>query len=617
MYVIDVIPLSRTAPGVLTYRSKAELPVGTIVSIMIRKTETQGIVIDSMPVADAKEMLKHARFLLSRSIPAASGMLPDAVMRAAESTALYHATSVGAALTAMFSEQVRAGVTLPADAFSNGTGFVREACELPLADRRAAYAKRIQACIAAGNAALLIVPTIPEVTYWKDALKEFHPLIITGALTGTKRAQALEKASTHFGLIIATPSFAWAPVHSLGLAILDRISAGTYTLPKRPYLSIPYAVESLMRERAIPFIVGDFPLPLEYRADPEAGISAPALSATIVDARTKKDADVLGSAPVNEGPWAALPKEVLHAIGVELDMGGRIVMLAARKGYAPAVVCRDCGQAQTDERGMPYSFSQANGERVFRTSDGTVVNAKKTCQRCGSWNLLPLGIGSERVEEELRAAFPAATIISVPPEMLTSPRKMRDVVQAFQEAGSIIIGTEAVLPWLHTSQQETARLPLGVIASADSLLSQPFWRARERFVRLAFFLQGMCRDVLLVTRHPDDAAVEAVADPSSGTFWQEESALRAAVSYPPYGTLITLSIEGSERRSSAETEALRDTLAAYDPHVLPPRQLQGALWRSTLVLTRPQGAWPDPTLSRLLRVLPPSVRVRIDPESFW
>lgn len=617
MYVIDVIPLSRTAPGVLTYRSKEELPIGTIVSIMIRKTETQGIVIDSVSVADAKEMLKHARFLLSRSVPTASGMLPDAVMRAAESTALYHATTIGAVLTAMFSEQVRAGVTLPADVLSTGSGFVRKTCELPVADRKTAYAARIQECVDTGSAALLIVPTLPEVTYWKEALKEFHPLVITGALSGTKRAQALEKAVSHTGLIIATPSFAWIPVSALGVVILDRVSAGTYTLPKRPYVYIPYAVESVARERAVPLMFGDFPLPLEYREDPEAGIPASAYAATIIDARTKKDDERQGQAPSNEGPWAALPKELLHAMSNELDTGGRVVVLAARKGYAPAVVCRDCGQAQTDERGMPYSFSLANGERVFRTSDGTVVNAKKTCQRCGSWNLLPLGIGSERVEEELRTAFPGSTLISVPPESLTSPRKMRALTDAFKETGSIIIGTEALLPWLYAGMHDGEREPLGVIASADSLLSQPFWRARERFVRLTYFLQGICRAVLLVTRHPEDAAVDAVTDPQSSTFWQEESALRKALSYPPFGTLITLSVEGSERRSAADAEALRDTLTVYDPQLLPQRQLQGATWRSTLVLSLPNGIWPDIELSRVLRTLPPSVRVRIDPESFW
>lgn len=621
MYVIDVIPLSRTAPGVLTYRSNKDLSVGTIVSILIRKTETQGIVIDSVPVADAKEMLKHARFLLSRSVPAASGMLPEAMLRAATQTALYHATTPGAVLAAMFSEHVRAGVTLPADVLLNGSGYAREAVELSAACRTALYKERISACADQGKAVLLIAPTIPELTYWKEVLKEFKPLIISGALTGTKRAEALEKAVSHTGLIIATPSFAWLPIQHLGLSVIDRVSAGTYTLPKRPYLSIPYTLESLMRERNIPFVLGDFPLPFEYRTVPEAGITIPAdLSATIIDARTKKEGDGYESRQIDQtdqGPWAALPKDVIRAVQIEIENEGRAVMLAARKGYAPSVVCRDCGQAQTDERGMAYSFSVTNGERVFRTSDGTVIDAKRTCQRCGSWNLLPLGIGIERIEEELRAAFPHVPLIPVPPESLSSPRKARVALAEFQEPGSIIIGTEALLPWLYVSLHDAASLPLGVIASADSLLSQPFWRARERFVRLSYFLRGICRDVVLVTRHPEDTAVEAVSHPESDAFWREESVLRKALSYPPFGTLITLSVEGSAKRALSEAEGLRERFTAYSPDVLAPRQIQGALWRSTLVLSLAKDSWPDETLSQKLRALPPNVRVRIDPESLW
>lgn len=591
--------------------------MGTIVSITIRKAETQGIVIDSVSVADAKEMLKHARFLLSRSVPTASGMLPDSMLRAAEQVATYHATTIGAVLAAMFSEHVRAGVTVSIDALSDGTGFVRDACELPIAERVTAYRERIMSTIKDGAAVLLIAPTLPELTYWKNQLKEFDTLVISGTLTGTKRAEMLAKATSHTGLIIATPSFAWIPIAALGLTILDRVSAGTYTLPKRPYLSIPYTLESLMRERTIPFLLGDFPLPLEYRPAPGAALFSASSSVTVIDARKKKVEAVSDVAPSDDAPWAAVPKELLHAIRIELDTEGRVVVLAARKGYAPAVVCRDCGQAQTDERGMAYSFSMANGERVFRTSDGVVIAAKRICQRCGSWNLLPLGVGAERIEEELRAAFPRANIISVPPESLSSPRKAKAAIQAFQEPRSIIIGTEALLPWLQTGIQDAAREPLGVIASADSLLSQPFWRARERFVRLSYFLRSICRDVVLVTRHPDDTAVVAVADPSSDSFWREESALRKALMYPPFGTLITLSVEGTAKRVLAEAEGLRERLSEYAPHVLSPRQIQGGLWRTTVVLSLKQAIWPDTGLSRELRALPPSVRVRIDPEALW
>lgn len=608
--MIDVIPFSRTAPGVLSYRSKQDLPVGTIVSILVRRTATQGIVIDSTPVTAAKEMLKHARFLLSRSVPASSGILPAAILRASERTAEYQATSTGAVLSAMFGEHIRAGIELPGTDLPRGTGYELKTYEQPLRERAAAYRKLIRECGITKKAALLITPTIPELSYWKDTLSEFKPLVLSGALTGPRRAKALADALAHEGLIIATPSFAWTPVQKLGVIILDRVSAGTYVLPKRPYLSIPYAVQALAEERQVPLAVGDFPLPLEYRTD-DAGIHF-RTPVEVVDARRPKD-----EVEAEGKPWTAIPDRVMKRIGAEIEGGGRVIVLAARKGYALAVVCRDCGQTQTDERGQAYTFSIAGGERVFRTSDGQAVDAKRACQRCGSWNLLPLGVGIERVEEELRAGFPGETVVAVPPELLSSPRKARTAVQESYRTGTILVGTEALLPWLYAGEQPDARQPLGVIASADSLLSQPFWRARERFVRLACFLGGLCEHVLLITRHPDDTAVEALAHPESQTFWQEERALREALSYPPYGTILTLAIEGSQTASRFMAKGIQDRLQAYAPMELPPRLLQGSTWRTVLVLHLPSGAWPDPALAKLLRSLSPQVRVRVDPESIW
>ena len=611
MYVIDVIPLSRTAPGVLSYRSKQDLAVGTIVSITVRRTATQGIVVGSMPVTAAKEMLKHARFLLSRSIPSASGSLPQAVLSAAERAAAYHATTSGAVLAAMFSEHIRTGIELPAAALEQGKGYEQRICEAPLQERTAEYTKAIRTCTASGKAALLIAPTLPELTYWKDAFAKQKPLVLSGALTGPKRAKAITEAAAHTGLIIATPSFSWVPIEQLRLMILDRVSAGTYTLPKRPYLSIPYAVDALMQERAVPLMIGDFPLPLEYRKPGTLLSAQSAAHVKVIDARKPKDSQEA------EQPWTAIPASVLNSMRAEINDGGRVVVLAARKGYAPSVVCRDCGQTQTDERGMAYSFSIAGNERVFRTSDGHEIEAKRACQRCESWNLLPLGVGIERVEEELRAVFPEAPILLVPPELLTSPRKARTAVQESHQTGSILIGTEALLPWLYAGIQPDARLPLGVIASADSLLSQPFWRARERFVRLTYFLAGLCSDVLLITRHPDDTAVDAAAHPDSPAFWQEERTLRQALMYPPYGTLITLTMEGSQMKLGFMAKEMLAQLEKYNPAQLPSRNIQGSVWRITIVLNLPANAWPDTELASYIQQLPPTVRVRINPESLW
>ncbi len=614
MFVINVLPLSRTAPGILSYRSKEDLPAGSVVDITLRRTATQGIVISSLPVQDAKEMIKHARFLLSSSIPSASGKLPESVMQAAEEVAEYHATSVGAVLSSLFAEYIRSGAALPGMDMAEGSGYVREVVECDVGERAEVYKKKIEECQERGFAALLVAPTLAECEYWKKVFSTYAPLVITGSVSGPARERALAKAANYSGVIITTPSFSWIPISKLGIILVDRVSAGAYTLPKRPYLSILYALTSLAKARAIPLMFGDFPVPLEYRPNPKLPIAKTPTNVEVIDVRLPK-----GIERDTTVPWKALTEPTLERIRTEISEGGRVVVLATRKGYAPAVVCKDCGQAQTDDRGVPLLFSIAHGTRVFVSRDGVqVIDASRRCMRCDSWNLLPLGVGVERVVEELQDAFPGRTIHTLTAELLTSRKAAKMTIKDAQRPGSILVGTEALLPWLQLYEGPKGLRPLGIIASADSLLSLPFWRSRERFIRLSYFMSGLCSTVILLTRRPEDSAVQTLDTNHAGSievtspiqeFWEEEDALRTALHYPPYGTLVTLAIDANATTTEKFHAQILKDLSSYSPSILPAH--------GTIVISLPSKIWPDKTLSTYIRALSPSVRVRIDPESLW
>jgi primosomal protein N' len=621
MYVIDVIPLSRTAPsGVLSYRSRAKLPQGSIVHILLRKKATQGIVVACVPVAEAKSMLKRANFMLRASEPALAGAIPESIMNAVREVSEYYAASLGSVLAALFSEQVKSDVPLVFPKMERSEkGFTEVRIEQSIEARVESYSALIEASVASKRAVMLVVPTLAEVEFWKQTFNKQKPLVLSGALSGFKRKQALEFALDATGLVIATPSFSWSPISSLSTIIIDRVSAGTYTLPKRPYINIASALRALASSRELTIAYGDYPLPLEYRADSSTALEFPLTTPTIVhDARKAPDEKDVAKLEAQEGSWRALPAEVLASIRAELEAGGHVVVLASRAGYAPAVVCRDCGQAVVDERGMQLSFTQAGGKRLLRSSDGkTVIDAKIVCARCGSWNLLPLGVGMERVAEELALEFPESIIIQAPTESLRTKSAATKTLEESEKPGSIVVGTESLLPWLLLRTLKHPKAPLAVIASADSLLALPFWRSRERFVRLSYFFAGLSEKLIVVTRKPDDTAVEAVRDSARTTFFTEEASLRKILNYPPHGTLIVLHAEASPEGLEALQVMIVEALGATQYSVLPDRAVTGRVMRRTTVISLPEGAWPDPELSQKLQQLPPNVRLAIDPESLW
>lgn len=606
MFVIDVIPLSRIAPGTLSYRSAQDLPIGTLVFVEVRKTQVQGIVVASESVADAKAMLKGVHYMLKRSAPAASGMLPDSLLEAADHIAVRHATTVGSVLATVFAEYVQNDLPIPTDVWSaTGSGFNERSCEMDIWSRAESYRALLDEVRAQGRTLLLIVPTLVELRHWKRVLRDEKPLTLSSSLSGDKRRVAIEKARTHAGLVIATPSFSWMPIAQLGAIAVERVSAGGYVLPKRPYLDMVRALRELARARSVPLLLGDFPLPLEYRANPEEPLQEAIPAVGIYDARPPEDPKER-----TDGPWKAIPDPIAKQIQQALTHQGRVLVLAARSGYAPAVVCRDCGQTVADEEGRSLSYGTVAGERVFRTKDGNVVlEASLSCSRCGSWNLMPLGVGQERVAEELVEQFPEAHVMHVTSDMLGRSASAKAIRDGLQKPGTIVVGTESLLPWVLESSDQENLFSLAIIASADSLLALPFWRARERFVRLAFLAASLARECVVVSRRVEDTAVQVLTgDPA---FFTEETELRRALSYPPYGTLLTIRSEGN----ATDMDRLSKWLAAELPELSPTVTVDTPSVRVYAAMLHNDTF--TESVSRKLALLPPSVRVRVDPESVW
>ncbi|HEX7651429.1 MAG TPA: hypothetical protein VF439_01800, partial [Candidatus Paceibacterota bacterium] len=384
-------------------------------------------------------------------------------------------------------------------------------------------------------------------------------------------------------------------------------SAAGYRAPQRPHLDMRAAAALLARERGAVLAYGDFPLPLECRTAPAAALSnAPRSGARIIDAAAERPEG-------DRTPFRAVPAQMLAELGRATAKGGRAAVLAARKGYAPAVVCRDCGTAVRDEAGRALSFSMARGERVFRSADGaTVRGADKTCDRCGSWNLLPLGIGVERVAEELRESLPDAKIFMLDAETIRTPAAVRRAAARIEEPGTVVVGTEAMLPLLDPASE----LQYAAIASADSLLALPFWRARERFVHAGLTLLDRAQRVSVATRRTDDTAVQMVADPSADAFFAEESAQRKALGYPPFGHLLVFHAEASPAKVAEAARLIERALDGAAHTRLPDRPVRTRA-RLSVVAKLGQDAWPDRKLSARLAALPPWISVAIDTESLW
>jgi primosomal protein N' len=621
MYVLDIIPLSRTAPpDPLTYRSSTKIAVGTIVDVPLRRKVVPGLVISVSTVQEAKMALKTASFSLSKSSTSEHGTLPRALITASEKIARYHATTIGAVLSALLVPVL--GSPIPHFSETNfseedikdrskkhkGQSFSIVYIEKLLISRYKKYKEILDKNSENSEATLFVVPTFIEAAQWAELFKKYKPIVLTSKVSGKRREEMIARAGASKGLIITTPAFAMLPISHLATICIERMSAGSYSQPKRPYIDIRYALTELSQARNIPVTYGDYPLPVEYRKDFKKALAeAPAGSITLHDSRNVPGAE--------RKPWQAIPEAIRASIRGTISSGGRVAVLAVRKGYSPAVVCKDCGSAVTDEYGRSLSLFISGSVRELRSADGkSVESAEMFCKVCGSWNLMPLGIGIEQVEEELKTLFPESTITHIDADS-SSAKELSRVKEEIDKPGAILIGTEILLSWL----LPTNPVDLAVIASADSLLALPFWRARERFVRVGLMLAERAHTTIIATRKPEDEALDAILAPTTSPFWNDEAELRKMLSYPPFGTLILFHAEGSETTLPKLKEQIREACKEYAVTALPdqPNIPSKTSFKTSMVLQLPKGKWPNVELSERIANLSPAIRVHINSETFW
>jgi primosomal protein N' (replication factor Y) len=186
--------------------------------------------------------------------------------------------------------------------------------------------------------------------------------------------------------------------------------------------------------------------------------------------------------------------------------------------------------------------------------------------------------------------------------------------------GAIMIGTEFAL---HYFFQKVTR---SAIVSFDSLFSIPNFRLSEKIIHLVASLRALTeQEFILQTKNKEDRILSALASGNLLGLYRDELEERKALRYPPFATLIKITYRGSESDVEAKKEMLADLLKDYNPDIMNAfiKKMKGSYSTNALIKID-SSAWTLPGLSRegtfdttlenLLRSLPPSFSVHVDPE---
>jgi primosomal protein N' (replication factor Y) len=262
--------------------------------------------------------------------------------------------------------------------------------------------------------------------------------------------------------------------------------------------------------------------------------------------------DLRENAPA--GPFSDL---LGATIGEALAQGGQVLLLAMRLGYAPVLICGECGfspRCSNCRIGLAFR-RQIRQLRCHLCRQE--VRAPALCPRCRGRALTARGWGTERMEEAARAAFPRVPVVRYDGESARGVQGRTLGRLITRGEFRIVVGTRSALRLF----PQGALGAVGVV-SPDPLLHLPDFRAAERTFQLLWEAAervGVRGGRLIVqTHYPDHYAITAVARQDRTTFYQNELKFRGELGYPPFSRLTRIVVRGKEK---TRVEALAERIS--------------------------------------------------------
>jgi len=244
---------------------------------------------------------------------------------------------------------------------------------------------------------------------------------------------------------------------------------------------------------------------------------------------------------------ATLSEPLAEAIRQTLDKNDQVMLLLNRRGFAPFLLCTDCGTSfRCPNCEITLTFHQREGRLRCHYCDYSEPPVE-LCPKCDGPNIEPEGAGTERLEQELAALFPEARIARMDRDTTTRKGAHQKIVQQMmQRKIDILVGTQMI-----AKGHDFPGVTLVGVLGADSTLNLPDFRSAERTFSLLTQVAGRAGRtgggrVLIQTYSVDHYALECAARQDYRAFYDQEQPFRQELGYPPCGHLVNLVLSGNE-----------------------------------------------------------------------
>ena len=493
------------------------------------------------------------------------------------------------------------------------------------------YLQAIADVINAGRQALILVP---EIALTPQLVGRFRSRFCAGgvglavlhsALSDGERYDAWRAiARGEVQIAIGARSAVFAPLPDLGIVVVDEEHEGSYKQQEGwRYHARDLALLRAQMAGAVVLLGSATPALTTYHRA-QSGVTGYLPMTGRVLQRPLPAVELIDLREATPESGSVLSPPLAAALGESLERGEQSLLLLNRRGFAPYLLCADCGHTfRCPNCEITLTFHQR--QRLLRCHycDHSVP-PPESCPECGGSQLLPEGAGTERLEEELGERFPQARVARMDRDTTGHKGAHQALIERMTQGEvDILIGTQMI-----AKGHDFPAVTLVGVIGADSTLNFPDFRSAERTFALLTQVAGRAGRgerpgrVLIQTYAPEHYALQCAAAHDYGAFYAEEAACRQELGYPPFGFLVNLVLSSLDpARVEKAAAALADSLQAAAPEVevlgpapCPLSRLRGKS-RFQILLKAPQRLPLQRLLGRLdalRRTIPAAVALAVD-----
>lgn len=336
-------------------------------------------------------------------------------------------------------------------------------------------------------------------------------------------------------IVIGARSAIFAPLHNLGLIVVDEEHEGSYKSGSTPrYHARQVAMYRAAREKARLVFGSATPSAEAWRS----------FTAGIMTSRSLTTRPGGGAFPAIEvvdmnQEASTLSKPLIDAIRQTKDEGRQTILFLNRRGFSHFFSCSTCGaELKCKHCSVSLTYHKEQNMLVCHYC-GYRTRPPEACPECGSLDTSWHGFGTEKVEEDVRTMFPDLRISRLDADSITRKGSLEKELEAFRKGEiDILLGTQMVAKGLNFPKVKT----VGVVL-ADSGLNVPDFRAAERVFSLIIQVAGRAGrytpdgKVFIQTFRPDNPVIRLAASLDMQSFYARELSLRESMGFPPFGRL--------------------------------------------------------------------------------